>query len=107
MLAGDHLRDLIKNYLLECESSGYSLPTPTPAGTGESGTRQRHIRGCPKDLVDLVNSKACRGAIMFNDVLKLQQCTRLVEDLCETALPFQCAHGRCAFRVSGEAVALC
>jgi len=31
---------------------------------------------------------------MFNDSLTLEQCTRLVEELAETALPFQCAHGR-------------
>ena len=31
---------------------------------------------------------------MFNDALDLRQCAKLVESLCETALPFQCAHGR-------------
>ena len=31
---------------------------------------------------------------MFNDVLTLEQCKKLLEELSETALPFQCAHGR-------------
>ena len=31
---------------------------------------------------------------MFNDTLTLEQCKRLLDELSETALPFQCAHGR-------------
>ena len=34
------------------------------------------------------------GAIMFNDSLTLGQCQRLVQQLSQTAFPFQCAHGR-------------
>ena len=34
------------------------------------------------------------GAIMFNDTLTLEQCKTLVSKLSDTALPFQCAHGR-------------
>ena len=34
------------------------------------------------------------GAIMFNDTLTLEQCKMLVSKLSDTALPFQCAHGR-------------
>jgi DNA mismatch repair ATPase MutL len=65
-------------------------------------------------MLDLVNSKACRGvdiiplhsihkclmrcvqpgAVMFNDPLDLDQCRRLVQLLSETVFPFQCAHGR-------------
>jgi DNA mismatch repair protein MLH3 len=31
---------------------------------------------------------------MFNDVLSLDQCLRLVSQLAGTVFPFQCAHGR-------------
>lgn len=49
---------------------------------------------CPAGLVELVNSRACRTAIMFNDVLTADQCTDLVRKLARCTLPFQCAHGR-------------
>ena len=71
------------------------------------------LRWCPHHLLDLINSKACRGmstrcrlvnqrtitylpkgAIMFNDTLSLTQCEQLVRRLSGTAFPFQCAHGR-------------
>lgn len=72
----------------------------------------RALRWCPQGLLDLVNSKACRGkisanlwdpyknlttmpgAIMFNDSLSIGQCEKLVKQLSETAFPFRCAHGR-------------
>lgn len=70
------------------------------------------LRWCPQELVNLVNSRACRGecflleniaisllsgAIMFNDPLNLEQCDRLIQQLAKTAFPFQCAHGRYVF----------
>ncbi|KAJ9652935.1 DNA mismatch repair protein [Neophaeococcomyces mojaviensis] len=48
----------------------------------------------PPRLLDLLNSRACRSAIMFNDELTLSQCTNLVTSLSKCTLPFQCAHGR-------------
>ena len=44
------------------------------------GERQR-----PRRLVDLFKSRACRGAIMFNDSLTQEQCERLVERWVETS----------------------
>ncbi|ORY27867.1 hypothetical protein BCR39DRAFT_536497 [Naematelia encephala] len=52
------------------------------------------LQWMPKEMVDLVNSKACRGAIMFGDALDLDQCERLVHKLSDTKFPFMCAHGR-------------
>ncbi|KAF2707067.1 DNA mismatch repair protein [Pleomassaria siparia CBS 279.74] len=49
---------------------------------------------CPQGLVDFVNSRACRSAIMFNDELSIQQCEELVSKLSKCAFPFMCAHGR-------------
>jgi DNA mismatch repair protein MLH3 len=42
----------------------------------------------------MLNSRACRSAIMFNDVLSLEQCEMLVRKLADCVFPFQCAHGR-------------
>ena len=52
------------------------------------------IAHCPASLLEMVNSRACRSAIMFNDVLNNDQCQELLRRLSECALPFQCAHGR-------------
>lgn len=52
------------------------------------------IGSCPKGLLDLLNSRACRSAIMFNDELSVEQCEELIRDLSKCAFPFMCAHGR-------------
>lgn len=52
------------------------------------------MSGCPQGIIDLLNSRACRGAIMFNDPLSLDECRTLVTRLAQCAFPFQCAHGR-------------
>ncbi|KAJ5712793.1 hypothetical protein N7493_009261 [Penicillium malachiteum] len=52
------------------------------------------MSGCPQGIFDLLNSRACRGAIMFNDPLSLDDCKTLVSRLAKCAFPFQCAHGR-------------
>lgn len=52
------------------------------------------MSGCPQSILDLLNSRACRGAIMFNDPLDIQECEALVTRLSRCAFPFQCAHGR-------------
>lgn len=49
---------------------------------------------CPRGIVKMLNSRACRSAIMFNDVLSLADCQRLILELAACAFPFQCAHGR-------------
>lgn len=49
---------------------------------------------CPAGVMEMVNSRACRTAIMFNDVLRIDQCVELVRSLARCTLPFQCAHGR-------------
>ncbi|KAJ5081501.1 hypothetical protein NUU61_009765 [Penicillium alfredii] len=54
----------------------------------------QQIGGCPQVIIDLLNSRACRSAIMFNDPLSLDDCQALVSRLARCAFPFQCAHGR-------------
>ncbi|KGO53201.1 DNA mismatch repair protein [Penicillium expansum] len=52
------------------------------------------MNGCPQGIVDLLNSRACRTSIMFNDPLNIEECQALVSRLARCAFPFQCAHGR-------------
>ncbi|KAK4055183.1 DNA mismatch repair protein [Microbotryomycetes sp. JL201] len=52
------------------------------------------LRQCPSIIVELINSKACRGAIMFNDELTRDESITLINQLARTSFPFQCAHGR-------------
>ncbi|PYI10326.1 DNA mismatch repair protein [Aspergillus sclerotiicarbonarius CBS 121057] len=52
------------------------------------------LDGCPRGIIDLLNSRACRTAIMFNDVLDRDECQSLVRRLSDCVFPFQCAHGR-------------
>lgn len=52
------------------------------------------FHGCPQGILDMINSRACRSAIMFNDVLSVDECKGLLTRLADCAFPFQCAHGR-------------
>ena len=63
------------------------------AATVGGPTWQRVLRWCPRELVDLVNSKACRGAIMFNDALSLERCERLVRELADAAIRIKDENG--------------
>jgi len=103
LLAPRELEDLIKGFLTEWESGSILAPTQSQPPksderVGEDGQDefkwQKMMRRCPRGLIELVNSRACRGAIMFNDLLSVTQCERLVGQLAKTAFPFICAHGR-------------
>ncbi|KAF7193575.1 DNA mismatch repair protein MLH3 [Pseudocercospora fuligena] len=48
----------------------------------------------PFHMLQLLNSRACRSAIMFNDRLSVQECQELVVKLGKCVFPFVCAHGR-------------
>ena len=48
----------------------------------------------PPTLLSLVNSKACRNAIKFGDVLSNEEAQSLLDTLLHTKNPYQCAHGR-------------
>ncbi|XP_047310426.1 DNA mismatch repair protein MLH3 [Impatiens glandulifera] len=48
----------------------------------------------PPSVHRVLNSKACRGAIMFGDTLLPSECSLIVEELKQTSQCFQCAHGR-------------
>ncbi|KAJ7228296.1 hypothetical protein GGX14DRAFT_412547 [Mycena pura] len=98
LLMDDELRDLVKAFLAKAEDDPSTIlqkPSELPSsGEDDEFYWLRALRWCPQQLLDLVNSKACRGAIMFNDPLTHAQCEKLVDNLSKTAFPFQCAHGR-------------
>ncbi|KIW72676.1 hypothetical protein PV04_00854 [Phialophora macrospora] len=52
------------------------------------------IARCPQGMVEMLKSRSCRTAIMFNDVLEPDQSRELVRKLALCSFPFQCAHGR-------------
>ncbi|KIJ20390.1 hypothetical protein PAXINDRAFT_108421 [Paxillus involutus ATCC 200175] len=98
LLLGHELQELVKGYLgaLESQELGvWSSSSQHDLGDSDKETQWvKALRWCPRGLLDLINSKACRGAIMFNDSLNPEQCERLVKQLSTTIFPFQCAHGR-------------
>ena len=51
-------------------------------------------KACPQGLLDMLNSRACRSAIMFNDELTKEEAQTLIRRLGDCKFPFQCAHGR-------------
>ncbi|GKV30207.1 hypothetical protein SLEP1_g39048 [Rubroshorea leprosula] len=48
----------------------------------------------PPSILRVLNFKACRGAIMFGDSLLPSECSLIIQELKQTSLCFQCAHGR-------------
>ncbi|EFI27752.1 hypothetical protein CC1G_14675 [Coprinopsis cinerea okayama7 len=93
---GKELQECIKSFLgqlQEGEIRPYDAYFPGEATVGMEEWLSA-LRHCPRSLLELANSKACRGAIMFNDPLTREQCERLISQLAQAAYPFQCAHGR-------------
>lgn len=64
------------------------------AATPEPEHWLRRIGDCPRGILDMLNSRSCRSAIMFNDELTIEECRTLVKRLAKCTFPFQCAHGR-------------
>lgn len=75
----------------------HGLPHPPPLPSFSLARQQSHIsnfHGCPRGILELLHSRSCRTAIMFNDELSQDECEGLVKGLAGCAFPFQCAHGR-------------
>ncbi|GAA5859668.1 hypothetical protein JCM1840_006400 [Sporobolomyces johnsonii] len=96
-------QELVRSYLAQLSEAGYRAAggERRRAGKEQDAEVEREgaswttaLKDCPHVLLDLINSKACRGAIMFNDELSAEQAQALVARLAETTFPFQCAHGR-------------
>ncbi|CAI4852188.1 CIC_collapsed_G0055430.mRNA.1.CDS.1 [Saccharomyces cerevisiae] len=48
----------------------------------------------PTVFHEILNSKACRSAVMFGDELTRQECIILISKLSRCHNPFECAHGK-------------
>ena len=105
------LIDLMRGEVWKSEDSGKSstvyLDEPSTPIAGDKSVPDFHqsvqpnqhswlnrISGCPQGILDMLNSRSCRSAIMFNDELTIGECQTLVKRLAACAFPFQCAHGR-------------
>lgn len=96
------LIDLLRKEVWKLEESGRdssrrSCPAVTSTAPNDNNANLHWLarfHGCPQGILDLINSRACRSAIMFNDVLSVDECKGLLERLAHCAFPFQCAHGR-------------
>jgi len=65
----------------------------------DNGSSKEHswlkwIGHCPRGIVEMIHSRACRSAVMFNDDLSQEECEEMLRKVAECAFPFQCAHGR-------------
>ena len=86
------LIELLRGEVWKCEGL---TPKKTP-DDWEKGAESwlSRISGCPQGIIDMLISRSCRSAIMFNDELSIEQCRNLVQKLARCIFPFQCAHGR-------------
>lgn len=62
-------QELVRSYLAQLaeQGAGGAAPRTNDGAAGEETSWKSVVRQCPPVLLDLINSKACRGAIMFND----------------------------------------
>ncbi|KAL6689861.1 hypothetical protein J3F84DRAFT_391020 [Trichoderma pleuroticola] len=92
------LLELMRTEIWKLDDEGIILPRPRSAGGAAGQARAQpptaNFHGCPRGILELLHSRACRSAIMFNDALSTEECEQLVRRLAKCALPFQCAHGR-------------
>ncbi|KAK5721422.1 DNA mismatch repair protein [Elasticomyces elasticus] len=88
------LIELLRSEIWSITRSPPHPPAPTPSDSADVHAWLRRIGSCPQGILEMLNSRACRSAIMFNDVLSVRQCEELLADLSRCAFPFMCAHGR-------------
>ena len=92
------LMSLLRSEAWKLNDSGPPTAGTQPSEGEESIGEEPHwlqrIRKCPQGIIDMLNSRACRSAIMFNDELSQEECVDLIAEAAKCAFPFQCAHGR-------------
>ncbi|RDL37969.1 uncharacterized protein BP5553_05402 [Venustampulla echinocandica] len=93
------LFELIRAEAWICAENGTASNSPATSVVSNDtldSTRAwiHRIHNCPQGIIDMLNSRACRSSIMFNDELSREQCEELVRRLADCMFPFQCAHGR-------------
>ncbi|KAH6639395.1 DNA mismatch repair protein [Boeremia exigua] len=86
--------ELLVSFLRSAVWAYVESPPCSLSSSDRHSTWVKKIATCPAGLVDMINSRACRSAIMFNDELSLEECKVLVGKLADCVFPFMCAHGR-------------
>lgn len=82
----DYIKSVIISVTETTENNGPSASQPI--------SWSQKARTCPKPIIHLFKTAACRGSITFGDTLSLQECEKLISKLAKCRYPFQCAHGR-------------
>ena len=72
----------------------YPASTPSVQADAIGNAWVSHFHGCPRGIIELLHSRSCRSAVMFNDILTKSECEQMVRRVAKCAFPFQCAHGR-------------
>ncbi|KKO97049.1 hypothetical protein THAR02_10849 [Trichoderma harzianum] len=89
------LVELVRKEIWKLDDEGIIPPRPRRAAEqAQAQACTADFHGCPRGILELLHSRACRSAIMFNDALSAEECEQLVRRLAKCAFPFQCAHGR-------------
>ncbi|KFH48549.1 DNA mismatch repair protein-like protein [Hapsidospora chrysogenum ATCC 11550] len=87
------LINLVREEVWKLAEGAY--PSRTPSSQPDAGnTWVSRFHGCPRGILELLHSRSCRSAVMFNDVLTREECEQMVRRVAKCAFPFQCAHGR-------------
>ncbi|TGO12857.1 hypothetical protein BTUL_0081g00340 [Botrytis tulipae] len=89
-------------HILRAELYSYHENPASHPNVTSASTWIERIAHIPKGILELLNSRACRTAIMFNDELGVDECRELVRRLANCKFPFMCAHGRVSMVPLGE-----
>ena len=92
------LIELLRGEVWKREELGLGTKEPisstSPRPSSAKPTWLSRISSCPMPILEMLYSRSCRSAIMFNDVLTIDECSTLIASLAKCVFPFQCAHGR-------------
>ena len=88
------LMEFLRGEIWKRDDLGLTFHPSTSDNTLAGDDWRTRIGNCPQGLLDMLNSRACRSAIMFNDELGVEECRELVTRLAQCSFPFICAHGR-------------
>ena len=84
------------------EDANYDKATSIDLSRSKSGSWISFAAQCPPGILELLKSRSCRTAIMFNDILDKERGQQLVDALSGCDLPFRCAHGRPTMAIVAE-----
>lgn len=96
------LVELLRREIWKEEEANYNKPASIDVSGVKTGSWIPFASQCPSGILELLKSRSCRTAIMFNDILDKEQGQQLVDALSACDLPFQCAHGRPTMAIVAE-----